>query len=90
MPDANQLKAEIERHIDHLAPQLINLSRAIHAQPELAFQEKEASRRLCAFLEEHGFSCQEGIGELPTAFLAIYPPQSTQRPAIAFGQFGQF
>lgn len=84
MHDTNQLKARIQANVDKLAPKLINLSRSIHAQPELIFEEKEASRTLSYFLEDHGFSCQLGVGELPTAFLATYPPKSTKCPAIAF------
>jgi amidohydrolase len=84
MTDPASIKIRICKHIDHLAPQLIRLSRAIHAQPELAFEEKGAVRRLCSFLDEHGFSCRSGVGEMPTAFLAEYPPQATRRPAITF------
>ncbi len=84
MPDVDKLKARIEYQVDKLFYKLINLSRSIHAQPELLFEEREASRNLCYFLEDCGFSCQLGVGELPTAFLATYPPKSTERPTIAF------
>jgi amidohydrolase len=84
MQNTDRLKAELGQQIDNLAPQLVTLSRAIHAQPELCFEEKNAVRLLGTFLKEHGFSCQTGVGEVPTAFLANYPPQAGQRPAVAF------
>ncbi len=84
MPDIEQCKANIIGYIDSLAPELIGLSRTIHAQPELAFNEIEASRLLSSYLKEHGFSCRLGVGNMPTAFSACYPPHSSKTPAVTF------
>ncbi len=84
MQDIERLKIKICDHIDNLAPELIELSRTIHGQPELAFEETKASHCLSSFLKKHGFSCQPGVGEMPTAFIAGYPPHSTKRPTVAF------
>jgi amidohydrolase len=49
---------------------LINLSHRIHAHPELAFEEEQASTWLCELLADGGFTVEEGICNLPTAFRA--------------------
>ncbi|MEE1650164.1 M20 family metallopeptidase [Brachybacterium sp. J144] len=46
------------------------LSRAIHADPELAFAEHRAHDRCADLLETHGFTLERGVAELPTAFRA--------------------
>jgi len=50
--------------------QLIELSRRIHAHPELGFEEEKASEWLCEALTEGGFNVEKGICDLPTAFRA--------------------
>ncbi|ASK65957.1 amidohydrolase [Brachybacterium avium] len=46
------------------------LARAIHADPETAFQEHRAHDRCADLLESAGFALERGIAELPTAFRA--------------------
>ena len=46
------------------------LARALHADPETAFEEHRAHERCTALLEEAGFTVERGIAELPTAFRA--------------------
>ncbi|MGO1259151.1 MAG: amidohydrolase [Brachybacterium sp.] len=46
------------------------LARAIHADPETAFEERRAHDRCAGLLEEAGFTVERGIAELPTAFRA--------------------
>jgi len=46
------------------------LARAIHAEPEAAFEEQRAHDRCAALLEAAGFTLERGIAELPTAFRA--------------------
>jgi amidohydrolase len=60
------VKEELERKM----PRLIDLSRRIHAAPETAFEEVQASRWLCDALEQAGFRVERGICGLPTAFRA--------------------
>ncbi|MDN5822230.1 MAG: M20 family peptidase, partial [Brachybacterium sp.] len=43
------------------------LARAIHADPETAFQEQRAHDRCADLLESAGFTVERGIAELPTA-----------------------
>lgn len=63
-------KAEIQRAVDGLADELEALSRKIHDQPELGYQEHQACAWLCGFLESKGFRVERGVGEVPTAFRA--------------------
>ncbi|MCX7783426.1 MAG: M20 family metallopeptidase [Meiothermus sp.] len=51
-------------------PQALELSRQIHAHPELRFEEFKASAWLAEALERDGFTVQRGVGSLPTAFIA--------------------
>jgi amidohydrolase len=58
-----------------LADELVRLSREIHDDPELAYQERRAAARIAALLERHGVGVQMGIGGLETAFRArVGPP----------------
>ena len=61
--------AALER-LDEVREQLIELSHRIHANPELAFQEEQASAWLTEALSEAGLTVERGICELPTAFVA--------------------
>lgn len=63
-----------------LADELVRLSREIHADPELAYQERRAAARIAALLERHGHEVQMGIGGLETAFRARVGPPG---PSIA-------
>ncbi|CAN5138688.1 M20 family metallopeptidase [soil metagenome] len=53
---------------DALRQQLLALSREIHADPELAYQEHRAVGRIAALLERHGHAVERGVGGLETAF----------------------
>ncbi|HUQ16438.1 MAG TPA: amidohydrolase, partial [Candidatus Saccharimonadales bacterium] len=57
-----------------LRDELIGLSRAIHADPEIAYQEHRSVERICVFLEGHGHTVERGYGGLPTAFRAHAGP----------------
>jgi len=46
------------------------VARAIHADPETAFEEHRAHDRCADLLEAAGFTLERGIAELPTAFRA--------------------
>ena len=64
-----------------LAAELVQLSREIHADPELAYQERRAAARIAALLQRHGHEVQMGIGGLETAFRARVGPPG---PSVAF------
>ncbi|MFC1897638.1 M20 family metallopeptidase [Chloroflexota bacterium] len=70
--DIGKLKTSVIGEIDTQRQQLSELSLKIHSNPELGFQEVNASTWLSQYLEENGFSTERGICELPTAFRASY------------------
>ena len=63
-----------------LTEELLQLSREIHADPEIAYQERRAAARIAALLKKHGHEVQMGIGGLETAFRARVGPPG---PSIA-------
>lgn len=60
----------IDAAVDHLASDLVSLSQRIHANPEVGFQEFQASAWLADALEVGGFAVERGVGGLETAFRA--------------------
>jgi amidohydrolase len=63
-------KQDIARAVDRLSGELDALSRQIHANPELGFQEVKACAWLGEFLGRHGFKVETGVGGVDTAFRA--------------------
>jgi amidohydrolase len=51
---------------------ILGLSHAIHADPEIAFQEVRAAGRIAGLLASRGFQVEHGVGSLPTAIRATY------------------
>jgi amidohydrolase len=49
---------------------LVEMSHRIHAHPELGFEEERASAWLCEALADAGFTVEQGICGMPTAFRA--------------------
>lgn len=76
------LKQALIEEVDRLSPELLQISRSLHANPELAFEEYQAAELLIRTLEEHGFSLERGVARLTTAFTASYA--SGEGPTIAF------
>lgn len=58
-----------------LRDDLLDLSRGVHAEPELAYEERRAVDRIAALLERHGHTVERPLGGLETAFRArVGPP----------------
>ncbi len=66
------IKAAAKERFDSAREGLIALSHRIHAHPELGFEEEKSSSWLCEALTDAGFTVQQGICDLPTAFLARF------------------
>ncbi len=62
------LKREVCKTIDALRAELISVSHAIHANPELAFEEKFASALLTKTVEDHGLRVDRGAYGVSTAY----------------------
>ena len=54
----------------------------IFSYGELGFQEFETSRYVTGILRDNGFQVEEGVAEMPTAWVATW---GSGRPVIAFG-----
>ena len=63
-----------------LRDDLIVLSRAIHAAPELAYQERQAVANIASLLRRHGHAVELSYGGLETAFRARVGPHG---PSVA-------
>lgn len=67
-----QLKQEVCNIIDGMRSELISASHAIHANPELAFEERFASDLLTKTLESHDLPVDRGAYGLPTAYASAF------------------
>ena len=68
MPDINALRKRALHAIDQRRDALFDLSRAIHANPETAYEEREAAARLAELLEKNGFKVQRAYRGVETAY----------------------
>lgn len=78
--DIGELKAAAAGEISARYRTLADLSRKLHDNPEIAFQENQAAGWLTEYLEGEGFAVEKGICELPTAFRGKY---GSGKPVIA-------
>ena len=62
---------------------LFDLSKDVHAHPELNYEEFYSSEALSGFLEGNGLSVERGIGGVETAFRATIPGGGGAGPTIA-------
>jgi len=79
--DIAELKAAVIADVDARYSALADLSRQLHDNPEVAFEERRSSALLVDFLTKNGFRVKKGICKLPTAFRAVY---GQGKPVIAF------
>ena len=82
MDEVERLKRRVIDDIDARRGELIRISDAIHANPELGFEEYEAAALLSNTLEENGFSLARGVAGLETAFVATWHGRETG-PTVA-------
>ena len=68
--EMQSIKQWVQAEVDRLTPDLLALSRFLHANPELAYEEHKAVERLTAVLEQRGFTVARAVAGLPTAFTA--------------------
>lgn len=66
-----------------LRADLIALSRGIHAEPELAYQEHRAVARIAALLERYGHAVERDCGGIETAFRARIGPRGKSVTLLA-------
>lgn len=63
---------DILRHLDGLRPRLVAINQDIWTFAELGLQEHRSAARLAGALKKAGFRVQEGVSNMPTAFVAEY------------------
>ena len=68
MSEPKALGQRAIKAIDERRDALFALSRAIHAKPELAYEEREAAIRITEFLEGAGFAVERGYKGIETAY----------------------
>ena len=81
----NATKKAIVQAVDTQSESLIELSDAIWANAEVAFEEEKSSKLLADYAEENGFTVERGVAGMPTAFVATY---GSGKPVISIlGEF---
>ncbi|GAB3519617.1 M20 family metallopeptidase [Arthrobacter monumenti] len=68
---SNPVNSAIASTIADKADQVLELSRRIHSNPEISFEETASAAALCQLFEDEGFDMARGYGSLPTAFTAV-------------------
>ena len=76
------LETRILSTIEAQAPKLVEVSKRLHAEPELRFQEFRSAERLTAAVEASGLPVERGVGGMPTAFRARAGRPGKARVAI--------
>src|SRR5439155_3490512 len=77
----SSVKDAIAQAVDRLADELEALSKQIHANPELGYQEVKACAWLSEFLGKQGFKVEQGVGGVDTAFRATI--ETGEGPTVA-------
>ena len=78
-----QLAAGSNSAIENQRQALFDLSKDVHAHPELNYQEYYSSNALAGFLEQNNLQVERGIGGVATAFKATIPGGGGAGPTIA-------
>jgi aminobenzoyl-glutamate utilization protein B len=72
LSNAYHTKAQAIEYIDSMEAELTELSDSIWGIPEIGMEEYLTSKIIINHLAKSGFVIEEGIAELPTAFIATY------------------
>ena len=70
-----------------ITPDALDLSHRVHANPEIAFEERQAAGWTAELLERHGFEVTVPIGGLETAFVARW---KGERPGPVIAYAGEY
>ena len=76
-----ELKNEIIKRAGEYHGEVVSLRRAIHANPELAFEEHETARLVASFLEKHGIAHTTGVAK--TGVVGIIQGRNPERRTVA-------
>ena len=78
-----QLASRSNSAIESSRQGLFDLSKDVHAHPELNYEEFYSSDALAGFLEGHDLPVERGVGGIETAFRAVIPGGAGNGPTIA-------
>ncbi|WP_364703856.1 amidohydrolase [Streptomyces ossamyceticus] len=78
--DFDALHRRVRAAVAERADACWKVATTLHADPECAFAERRAAALLTGELRRAGFEVQEGVADMPTAFVAR---SGTERPAVA-------
>jgi len=67
--------------IDRNGAAIADMSAGVWKTPETAFREERSAARIKKFLADNGFSIEENVAELPTAFVASF---GSGKPRVGF------
>ena len=73
MPAPSDLKSRAAAAVEANREEILALSRAIHADPEPAFEEHRAAARVAAVIAAHGYAVELPAGRLATAVRGRLP-----------------
>ena len=94
-----RLKAEAAADVESMKDRTQQMVDSIFSFGELGFQETETHRYLVDILKKNGFTVEEGVAGIPTAFMASWGsgkpvialgsdidgiPQASQKPGVAY------
>jgi aminobenzoyl-glutamate utilization protein B len=98
-PRVAKLKQEAVADVEAMKTFTQQMVDSVFSFGELGFQEFETNRYLIEILRKHGFTVQEGVAGIPTAFMATWGsgkpvialgsdidciPQASQKPGVAY------
>ena len=94
-----KLKAEVAADVEAMKTHTQQMVDSIFSFGELGFQETETHRYVVDILKKNGFTVEEGVAGIPTAFMASWGsgkpvialgsdidgiPQASQKPGVAY------
>jgi len=98
-PRTEQFKKDVGLEVDGLGEMIQRMNDQVFSFAELGFQEFETSKYLTGILRQNGFTIQENLAGIPTAWMASWGsgkpvialgsdiddiPQASQKPGVAY------
>src|SRR6516164_543390 len=98
-PRLEQYKRDVSLEVDGLGEMIQRMNDQVFSFAELGFQEFQTSKYLTGVLRQNGFTVQEHLADIPTAWLASWGagkpvialgsdiddiPQASQKPGVAY------
>src|SRR5262245_3257739 len=81
-PRLDQMKRDVGLEVDGMQENIQKMNDTVFSFAEPGFQEFETSKYLVGILRQNGFTVQEGVAGIPTAFTARW---GSGKPVIALG-----